>query len=159
MIWGSIFCPGWLHFGTQVVTQEPLKTVPERPQDAPKTPPRQPKSHKSTQNQNLIDFSSDPGGYPIGRSDGVPPPALNFQSLWAHFGIIVGARFARRNFKKHLIKFRRSKGHSITLCCWRGGGVAALLRCWIRRASPGAWRTESDTLTNLLTFLFLRIYT
>ena len=56
--------------------QDDPKTTPRRP----KTPPRQPKSHKSTQNQNLIDFSSDPGRYPIGRSDGVPPPALNFPS-------------------------------------------------------------------------------
>ena len=62
--------------------QDASKTSPRRPKTTPrrpKTPPRQPKSHKSTQNQNLIDFSSDPGRYPIGRSDGVPPPALNFQ--------------------------------------------------------------------------------
>ena len=89
-------------------------------------------------NRPLAAARAGPKRYPIGRSDGVPPPALNFQSLWAHFGIIVGARFARRNFKKHLIKFRRSKGHSITLCCWRGGGVAALLRCWISAPGPKA---------------------
>ena len=33
---------------------------------------------------------------------------------------------------------------------WRGGGDAALLRFWIRRARPMAcaWRTESHTLTS-----------
>ena len=77
-----MFYPSWLRFRTQVGTQEALKTVPKRLQDAPKTPPRHFKSHKSTQNQNLIDFSSDPGGYPIGRSDGVCPLHLIFKVCW-----------------------------------------------------------------------------
>ena len=41
---------------------------------------------------------------------------------------------------------------------WRGGGVAALLQFWIRRARPCAcaWRTEFYTLTSpLLPFLSL----
>ena len=64
-IFGSIFCPSWLHVGTQVGTQEPLQTVPKRLQDAPKTPRRQPKSHKSTQDRNLVHFwFQSPMGYP-----------------------------------------------------------------------------------------------
>ena len=46
MIFGSIFCSSWFRFGTQVGTQEPLKTVPERLQDVPKTPRRQLKSQQ-----------------------------------------------------------------------------------------------------------------
>ena len=72
-IFGSIFCPSWLHVGTQVGTQEPLQTVPKRLQDAPKTPRRQPKSHKSTQDRNLVHFwSQSPMGYP-------PPLASIFE--------------------------------------------------------------------------------
>ena len=44
---------------------------------------------------------------------------------------------------------------ALFMSSWRGGGVAALLRCWIRRARPCAcaWRTEFFTLTFLLIFL------
>ena len=42
---GSIFCPSWLHFGTQVGTQEPLKTVPKR---LPKTFSNFPRRHQDS---------------------------------------------------------------------------------------------------------------
>ena len=94
-----------LKLETQFGTQEPLKTVPERPQDAPKTPPRQPKSHKSTQGRNLVHFwSQSPMGY--------PPPWPRFSMFLAHFNSIVGAKFAPGNLESFTSKFKIQKVNS-----------------------------------------------
>ena len=71
------FLSFWLRFGDQVRTQEPLKTTPERPHDTTKASPRQPKSHKSSQDQNLVAYwSLNPMGY---HPSGLDVRGLGFQ--------------------------------------------------------------------------------
>ena len=76
-MFGSFFCPSWLHFGTQVGTQEPLKTVPKRLpklfktfQDATKTV-QEPQEHPR----------SKFGPFLVPKSDGVRPPGLDFRGF------------------------------------------------------------------------------
>ena len=100
-IFGSIFCPSWFHVGTQAT----LQTVPKRAQDAPKTPRRQPKSHKSTQDQNLVHFwFQSPMGY--------PPPWPRFSKFIAHFNSIFGAKFALGNLESFTSNLKIQKVNS-----------------------------------------------
>ena len=86
------------------------KKVPESSQEAPKTrqnlsrilPGRSkmaPRRFQDATKTAQEPQDPDPRGYPIARSDGVPALALDFRSLWAHFGTIVGAKFALRKLK------------------------------------------------------------
>ena len=66
-----------------------------------------------------------PGGTPSDGPMGYwgTPLALDFRSLWAHFGTIVGAKFALRNLKNISSNFNVQK---VTLLLYAAGAVAGL---------------------------------
>ena len=69
------FFSSWLHFGTQVGTQEPLKTVPKR---SPKTFSNFPSATKTAQEPQEHP-GSEFGPFLVPKSDGVPPRASIFE--------------------------------------------------------------------------------
>ena len=157
-----ILVPTWLHFGTQNPPKSMQKSIPRgiqkmidfwidflpklapfwdpswdpRAQDGPKTPPKTlPRRHQDSPRATRapkIEIWSIFG--PKVRWG--TPPGPRFSKFVDPCWYMCWRQVCAKEVLKHLIKFRRSKAYSITLCCWRGGGVAALLRCWIRRAKP-----------------------
>ena len=83
---------------------------PRRPQDGPKTAPKRPQDATKTAQEPQEHTRSKFGRFLVPKPDGSPSPSLDVRGLWVHFGTTFGAKFALRNFEKHVIKFQRSKG-------------------------------------------------
>ena len=124
---GSILGPKLKPKSRSRRSQNALKTLPRRHQDSPRTT-------RVKFNRFLV----RPKGVPYRTVRWGTHPGPRFSKFVGPFWYNCWCQVCAKEFEQHLIKFQRSKGRSITLCCWRGGGVAALLRCWILvSAAPG----------------------
>ena len=84
--------------------QDGPKTPPRNFFKLSKTPPRQPKSHKSTQDRNLVHFwSQSPMGY---------PPQPRFSMFLARLNSNFGAKVALGNLESFTSNFKIQKVNS-----------------------------------------------
>ena len=132
----TIFDPFWLHFGIQVGATLASEIAPWPPQMRPKTHLGARIRPDPLQTSFLIDF-----WWILGRLGPILAPSwLHFGASWPHLGLILeslGLDFGR--FGAPFWKFLLCDVVALLLCyfgtlllsSWRGGGVAALLRCWI----------------------------